>query len=136
VPVITQKIIFREDLRANPGVLYVFGDNDMRAGLGGQAAEMRGEPNAVGVRTKWAPSADADAFFSDSDFDRIVEMIDEDLDRVYDHVSRGGLVVFPMDGIGTGLAMLGLRAPRVLDYLNEKIDALKTIHASVPDIDP
>lgn len=136
MPVITQKIIFREDLRANPGVLYVFGDNDMRKGLGGQAAEMRGEPNAVGIRTKWAPSADAGAFFSDDDFDRIVEMIDEDLDRVYDHVSRGGLVVFPMDGIGTGLAMLELHAPRVLDYLNEKIDALKTIHASVPDIDP
>lgn len=136
MPVITQKIIFREDLRANPGVLYVFGDNDMRKGLGGQAAEMRGEPNAVGIRTKWAPSADAGAFFSDDDFDRIVEMIDEDLDRVYDHVSRGGLVVFPMDGIGTGLAKLEQCAPRVLDYLNEKIDALKTIHASVPDIDP
>lgn len=54
--VLHQKFIFREDLQANPDVYYLFGDNVERRGLGGQAKEMRGEPNAIGVATK-APTA-------------------------------------------------------------------------------
>ena len=53
--IIYQKFIYRSDLKANPSVLYLFGDNLQRVGLGGQAKEMRGEPNAVGIATKKAP---------------------------------------------------------------------------------
>ena len=34
--------IRREDVQANPNKIFVFGDNIMREGLGGQAKEMRG----------------------------------------------------------------------------------------------
>jgi hypothetical protein len=52
---IFQEWITRKDLRENPDKRYVFGDNVERRGYGGQAKEMRGEPNAIGVVTKWAP---------------------------------------------------------------------------------
>ena len=58
-----QERITRADLRANPDTLYVFGDNMRRRGMGGQAAEMRGEPNAVGIPTKWRPSRTEWDFF-------------------------------------------------------------------------
>ena len=46
----------REDLKANPTALFVFGDNYLGVGYGGQAFSARGEPNAVGVITKYSPS--------------------------------------------------------------------------------
>jgi len=53
----TEKHITRQMLRAEPGTLWVFGDNLQRKGLGGQAKEMRGEPNAIGIPTKKGSSS-------------------------------------------------------------------------------
>jgi hypothetical protein len=93
--VITQKFIFRSDLKSNPDVMYLFGDNNERVGMGGQAKEMRGEPNAHGIRTKWLPTYNPDAFFSDSQFDKIVEMLDDDFEPVFHHLENCGIVVLP-----------------------------------------
>jgi redox-sensitive bicupin YhaK (pirin superfamily) len=41
--------------------LFVFGDNLRRTGFGGQAAEMRGEPNAVGIAPGYEQKHFADA---------------------------------------------------------------------------
>ena len=38
---IRQAWITRRDLQANPSILYAFGDNEGRWGLGGQAKEIR-----------------------------------------------------------------------------------------------
>lgn len=43
------KYIKRQDLKSNPNTQYLFGDNLKRSGFGGQAKEMRGEPNAIGI---------------------------------------------------------------------------------------
>ena len=69
VAIIFQKMIYREDLIRNPDTIYLFGDNDKRKGLGGQAKEMRGESNAIGIRTKKAPFSDNSAYYIDSEFD-------------------------------------------------------------------
>ena len=37
----TDKVITRDKIKENPDVLYLFGDNLLRKGLGGQAKEMR-----------------------------------------------------------------------------------------------
>jgi hypothetical protein len=52
MPIIYQKFIRRQDLRNNRDKFYVFGDNMQRIGYGGQARDMRGEPNAIGAVTK------------------------------------------------------------------------------------
>lgn len=127
MPIITMKRIAREDLTNNPEVLYLFGDNDRREGYGGQAAEMRDEENAVGVRTKWAPGRRPGDYFSDVDKDQIVDMLDDDLQPVRDHLENGGLVVVPADGLGTGLSQLPEKAPAVFAYLEQKLEELRAI---------
>lgn len=109
----TEKLITREMLRAEPNTLFVFGDNMRQKGLGGQAKEMRGEPNAVGIPTKWRPSRTEDAFFINSDFPAVEGLIKERMHKLFVHLKTGGDVVWPEDGIGTGLAELKERAPRI-----------------------
>lgn len=113
-----EKHITRAMMRAEPRTLFAFGDNIGRKGYGGQAREMRGEPNAVGIPTKWLPSMSEDAFFKDSDFDRVRAAIEVPLGRLAQHLANGGVVVWPEDGIGTGLAELQMRAPRIYAYIN------------------
>jgi hypothetical protein len=131
--VIFQKIIKNEDLRRNfaAGVpaLYVFGDNVLRKGLGGQAGEMRGEPNAVGVATKYLPSMERDAFFTEESaaIDAQKRILDTDMKPLFSHLKDGGIVIFPADGIGTGLSRLPELAPTTYAYLEEKLSAMVKI---------
>lgn len=113
------KHITRDMLRAEPNTLFVFGDNMARRGLGGQAREMRGEPNAVGIPTKRAPSMLFEAFFDDSDFDRVAPTIDAEFLRLLQHAERGGKIIWPAAGIGTGLAELSKRAPLIWRLIEE-----------------
>lgn len=133
MPVKKQKMIYRADLQANPAHMFLFGDNDKRVGLGGQAKEMRGEENAVGVRTKWSPSMKPSAFFDDKNLEQIVGMIDEDLAPAYKHLREGGVVVIPSDGLGTGLSELPTRAPLVNDFLTQRLRHLETIDGVIAD---
>ena len=109
-----QKWIKRQDLRDNPDVLYLFGDNDSRYGFGGQAKEMRNEPNALGIRTKWLPSKHEDAYFCEDYMPKTLQqlrMITLDLKDAERFLQAGGTVVVPRDGLGTGLSELPTRAP-------------------------
>jgi hypothetical protein len=114
MPLIVQEWIERKDLRANPERLYLFGDNESRRGHGGQAAACRGEPNAVGVATKHFASRASNAYWSDAEFDRAKAIIDADLAPAFDHLRRGGEVVYPAAGLRTGLSEIaGAGAERV-----------------------
>lgn len=124
MPLITQKIICRSDLRANPTAIYLFGDNHARSGMGGQAREMRGEKNALGIRTKWRPSMDNDAFFSDAQFDEIAQMLFQDFQIARLALAEDLIVVIPQDGLGTGLSQLPTRAPKVYALLKQLIREL------------
>lgn len=114
--IIYQKKILRSDLKLNPGVLYAFGDNLDRVGLGGQAKEMRGEPNAVGLATKKSTYL----CYTDTagDFSMFLEGFSSDLALLAElgsfDIKNGWkkTVVFPTDGVGTGLACL---PPRFLE---------------------
>ena len=119
-----QKFISREDLIANRNSVYVFGDNILRCGFGGQAREMRHEPNAVGIPTKWRPSMTDDAFFNDSDYDKVVAILSKDFDSIKDAIECGKNVVFPADSLGTGLSQLQTRSPKIFKYVEDNIIAL------------
>lgn len=123
MPLILQSRIYRVDLRANPDVLYVFGDNEIREGFGGQAAEMRGEPNAIGVATLFAPGS----FWREEDAPRQCGVIDADIQPVVDALRSGRTVVFPLDGIGSGLARLEQASPTTWRHLQARISELKQI---------
>lgn len=119
---ILQHRIYRADLQANPAVLYVMGDNEERWGRGGQAAEMRDEPNAVGVATLKAPGV----FWTESDMARQCAVIDADMAPLFEALRAGRTVVFPLDGIGSGLADLERRSPTTWAHLQHRINELKS----------
>jgi hypothetical protein len=122
MPLIFQKVYKREDARRNPEVLYVFGDNVRRVGFGGQAQEMRREPNAIGVATKYSPYE----CFGNAPEETIAQnrIIDIDMKPLFDHLKNGGVVIWPTDGIGTGLAGLPTYAPDTFEYVQQKLAAL------------
>lgn len=122
MPVLFQKVILREDARRNRDVLYVFGDNLVRKGFFGQAKELRREPNAVGIRTKYTPTQ----YFAEAPAETIAQnrMIDEDMKRLFSHVKNGGIVIWPSDGVGSGAARLQIEAPSTFEHLQSKLDAL------------
>ena len=117
-------IITRRVLRANPDVLFVFGDNLQGAGFGGQAAEMRGEPNAVGIPTKRAPRMTPDAFFSDQDLPEVLQAFEEPFRRLRAHLEGGKDVIMPEAGIGTGFARLEQKAPAIHEALERHLREL------------
>lgn len=117
--------ITRKMLRDNPDKVFVFGDNEARKGLGGQAQQMRGEPNAIGVATKRLPSRGEDAYWSDADFERNKLILDADFKPAFEAKAAGKEVVVPKNGIGGGLSELGSRAPRTLEYINQQLSLLR-----------
>lgn len=125
------KWITREMVRANPDKLFLFGDNLEHRGFGGQAKEMRGEKNAIGIPTKKSPSMDDASFFRDDQFEATKKIIDGYFYRIYrrglEAKRNGGelTVVIPSDGIGTGLAQLDKRAPKTFEHLQNRLTELK-----------
>jgi hypothetical protein len=132
MPVITMKRYNRAKLRAHPDWLFVFGDNMDRSGYGGQARACRGEPNAVGIPTKWGPSMDEGAFFTDDSFIPLVKpAIDAQILLCGVRLLKGGTVVLPEDGVGTGLAQLPKRAPLIAAYIDDRLALLRSIPSLV-----
>ena len=103
----------RSTIRSMPDTLFVFGDNLARLGYGGQAAEARGEPNSVGIPTKYSPSRyfdnDSKSFYSAK------EPIKNAFVILAQHLKAGHDIVWPADGVGTGLAKLPQCAPAIFD---------------------
>lgn len=116
--------ITRGIVRANPSVLFLFGDNDARVGLGGQAKAMRGELNARGIRVKKLPAMTPDAFWTDTEYEQNEAKIDEDFWPVERHLAMGGAVVIPASGIGSGLGRMGVKCPKSYLYLCGRIETL------------
>jgi hypothetical protein len=119
--------ITREMIRADRENVFVFGDNMARRGLGGQAGAMRGEPNSIGVPTKWAPERTASAYFSDDDrMNRDVwDAIHGAFNQIRIAMDAGRNVAIPADGLGTGLAELPTRAPKLHAMIEAAIAALE-----------
>lgn len=107
--------------------VFLFGDNMLRRGLGGQAQAMRGEPNAIGVPTKRRPESNPAAYFTDDTiFDReVVGTIDNAFWAAKRAMMHGKNVVVATEGLGTGLSELPVRAPRILRYINGWIAELE-----------
>ncbi len=125
--ILRQYRIHREDLKANPNVLYIFGDNLDREGLGGQAGEMRGEPNAFGIATKRGigHGYPDDYFFDDQD--DVIPILTEEFKRLHSLLGHGRwtALIIPLDGIGTGLSRLPETAPKALAWIEERFNHIK-----------
>ena len=105
----------------NPDKLYVFGDNTLRSGKKGQAV-IRNCENSFGIPTKKFPSMSEMSFFSDEPEELM--LVEIALDQLYELSKIYGTIVFPKDGLGTGLAKMNTKSPKLFWYLKSKIKLL------------
>ena len=103
-----------EQCKANPRSIYVFGDNLLRVGEAGQAS-IRSCNNAIGIATKKKPSMLESSFFSDKEYDKLEPFLKKEIDKIVSIMFSDNLdtLVFPIDGLGTGLSKLPQMAPKV-----------------------
>lgn len=118
--IILQSYIRRQDLRNHQDWIYLFGDNLAGYGSGGQAGEMRDEPNAIGIPTKKLPSHKPGSYFTDLELGANVAAID----AAFALIPADKTIVIPTAGLGTGLADLKNHAPNTFAYLQRKLDLL------------
>ena len=102
--------------RANPTVLFVFGDNLGRSGTAGQAC-IRYEPNSIGLATKLSPYR----FCNDLFYDSYVSDIQRDFDRILEKSKLYDTLGFPKDGLGTGLAQMPTRCPKLFQFMCDQL---------------
>ena len=95
--------------------LFVYGDNLKRIGNAGQAI-IRGCENAVGLPTKRAPCMTESCFFTDADLAVVIKAASSDIDTLFLAAGHNVTIVWPKDGIGTGLAQLPQRAPKIKQF--------------------
>jgi len=112
----------RDQIMVDPNSLYVFGDNMIRDGYGGQAHAARNCTNVVGIPTLWAPGRP----FTDADADNplIQIRIAVGFSEMLCHLGEGRMVYWPKDGVGTGIANLKENAPRVWDFIQDAFNDL------------
>lgn len=105
-----------EIVETEKNLTFVFGDNAIRKGKAGQA-NIRDCSNSFGIVTKKLPTMDENSFITAADVNLIIESLD-DLEK---KIRDGMKCVFPVDGIGTGLALLETYAPEGLAKIDESI---------------
>ena len=122
---ITNKLYTVELVRNNRNYLFIFGDNDIKRGLGGQAI-IRNEKNTIGIPTKKYPSTKAYAYYNDSEYEDNCNKIRASINKIVELSSQYDKVIYPSSGVGTGLSKLDIVAPRTYKFLLEQIEYLKT----------
>ena len=127
----TKIVIFKgywtiSDVKKNSNALFVYGDNDVHIGKGGQAI-IRDLPNTIGIPTKKYPSNKPSSFYTDSEYISNIVRITDAINKIIDRSIKYKYVVLPEDGFGTGLAQLPTKAPRTFAFLVNAIEDLKKI---------
>ena len=118
----TQKIFTVEDCDNNPNKIYIFGDNLIGKGCAGQAI-IRYCSNSYGIPTKRFPTNSLDTFFKDrpDEFAAVVTSLGN-LYHLY--VSKNKTLVFPEDGLSTGLAKLKIKSPEIYKRISQHIKGM------------
>lgn len=125
------KFISRDFVQQNKDKIFVFGDNNEGVGFGGQAKEMRGEPNTIGIPTKKSPLE----FYSDIEYEENKNNINKAVNKIINELKKGKTIVFPKDGIGTGLAKLSEVAPKTNSFLTKTLGLLENFVNSYKECD-
>jgi hypothetical protein len=123
---ITEEHYTTKLLQANPNNIYVFGDNLCGYGLGGQAC-IRLEPNAFGLPTKVYPSTTVTSYFNEEDKHQIKPHLAAKF-KYLEELATTHTVVFPSAGLGTGLSQLDVRAPSILEFIDDWVFSVTGEH--------
>ena len=116
----TMDMFTEEIVKANPNKLFVFGDNMLRYGKGGQAV-IRDLPNTLGIVTKREPRTGKSAYFSDAEDE--MDALLQDIRKLW-LISRCNTfthIVFPTKGLGTGRAHMKSKSPILYKMMKNKL---------------
>ena len=109
---VTDKWYTPELVKANPHCLFVFGDNLLKKGHGGQAV-IRDFPNTFGIPTKREPNKKDTAYFSDDEEE--LSIVKDSIYHLYMIYNSNVFekIIFPKNGIGTGLSHTKSKSPKI-----------------------
>lgn len=114
------------DCARHPNWLYIFGDNMDGYGKGGQAV-IRDCRNSIGIPTKRHPANTTGDYMSDRTDER--RAIIEALEAMVSYERKFITIVFPADGLGTGLAKMPEKSPElymlIITYLRMRYGIYK-----------
>ena len=119
----------RDFVASQTNKVFLFGDNTndrvkTKYIPSSTQAIIRGLPNAIGIDTKKDRGTSQNSYFSDLDFAQFKSQADLAFNEA---INSGKTIVIPQDGIGTGKAMLKEKAPKLFDYLNQRLNELKNV---------
>lgn len=103
----------------NPQNCYIFGENQEQQDTedrGGGQAIIRGCGNTFGFCTKKA----IDEFWTDEEYSDNIIQIETDIKRAI-FIAKNHVLVFPFNGLGTGLSALPQEAPKTFLYLSKRL---------------
>jgi len=117
----------RNEVSRQTNKVFLFGDNTndrlkTKYVPSSTQAVIRGLPNAIGIDTKKDRGTNSSSYLSDNDFNWFKAHVDNQIQQA---INSGKIIVIPKDGIGTGKAMLKEKAPRLFEYLQDRLDELK-----------
>lgn len=120
------KIYDNQIVENNKDSLFVFGDNLDRVGKAGQAI-IRDNFNTIGISTKKHPNMDEESFYTDN-LECLKYLLD-DLSKFVNTLNNSNYkkVILPEDGLGTGLAQLNKRAPKLFKFMNDTIKLIEEL---------
>lgn len=105
--------------------LFIFGDNDVGKGKGGQAI-IRYLKNTAGIPTKKFPNNKYSSFYTDDEYkencNKIKNAITLIKQRFYQE--KYEYIVLPKNGFGTGLSQLPKKAPKTYNFLCNQVQKL------------
>jgi len=121
-----------EDIRNNRDHLFIFGDNDLMAGKGGQSI-IRDESNTAGIPAKKRPKNDNTSFYTDLEAWGNENKIKSAINKIIEKSINFSVLVLPISGIGTGLAKLREKAPKTFKILTREIDVMIKKLINIPE---
>ena len=121
----------RDEVARQQDKVFLFGDNTEDRTITKHVptstqAVIRGLPNAIGIDTKKNRGTSESSYFTDTDFEQFRAQVDAAINQA---LSSGKTIVIPADGIGTGKAELATRAPKLFQYLQNKLASLQNSSA-------
>ena len=118
-----EEILNVELCKNNPNALIVFGDNLIGKGKKGQAI-IRDCSNSYGIPTKRLPSMQDGSFFSDLESE--YNLVKERLSNLWKEHKDGKEIILPITKIGSGLADLQNKSPKIYKMIESFYKAVET----------
>ena len=117
----SHQVLNVELVETHPNCLFVFGDNVVRRGKGGQAV-IRDCNNTLGIVTKILPNMLSQSFMSDTDPYHL-ELVLKDIEYLNSIIksNKYEYVILPFYGLGAGLAKLKTKAPNIYSVILDKV---------------